>query len=108
MTDTPEPIVINPSAVPDVIGTIVRDIAIATAAFPVIAKLVGAHDIAGLVAWLSSDAAKPLIALVVAIGLTAWRARKAFLRKAKLVIVGRAAPDSVATVTEATPPPAAA
>lgn len=104
MTDTVQtPIVVNPSTVPDVTGTVLRDIAIVAAAFPIVVKLVGARDLTGLLHWLQSSDGATVLAVVVPAVLTAWRAWRNRVRKAELVAVTEAAPNTVAIVKGTNP-----
>lgn len=99
MTDTVDtPIVVNPSVVPDVTGTVLRDVAIVLAAFPIVVKLVGARDLTGLLQWLQSSDGATVLAIIVPAALTAWRSRKTIFRKRILVEVTEAAPNSKAIV----------
>lgn len=92
------PIVVNPSTVPDITGTVLRDIGIVLAAFPIVVKLVGARDLTGLLHWLQSSDGATVLAVVVPAAVTAWRAWKTRSRKAALVTVAEAAPNTVAIV----------
>lgn len=100
------PIVVNPSAVPVVANTVVRDILIVVAAFPIIVKLVGARDLTGILQWLQSSDGATVLAIVVPAVLTWLRTRRNLRAKADAVAVARVAPDNVAVVTEPAPPPA--
>lgn len=99
MTDTVQtPIVVNPSTVPDVTGTILRDIAIVAAAFPIVVKLVGARDLTGLLQWLQSSDGATVLAIVVPAALTAWRAWRNRVRKVELVTVTSAVSNDIGIV----------
>lgn len=101
----PEPIIVNPSVVPDVTNTIVRDIAIVAASLPIVVKLIGARDLNGILHWMQSSDGAVVLAIIVPVLLTFWRAARAKLKKATLVQVARVVSDDVAVVTEPTPPP---
>lgn len=99
MTDTVQtPIVVNPSTVPDVTGTVLRDIAIVAAAFPIVVKLVGARDLTGLLQWLQSSDGATVMAIVLPLIVSGWRAWQNRARKTALVTVAEAAPNTVAIV----------
>ena len=103
-----QPIVVNPSAVPVVGGVVLRDLMVIIAALPILLKLIGAHDLTAILQWLQSSDGATFLAVIVPIAVTAWRARRSVLSKAETVVIARSAPDSVAVVTEPSPPPAAA
>jgi len=104
MTEAVEtPIVVTSSTTADVTGTIVRDIAIVAAAFPIIVQLVGARDLNGILHWLQSSDGATVLAIIVPAALTVWRAWRTRVRKAELVTVASAAPNSVAIVKGANP-----
>lgn len=99
MTEPVEtPIVVTPSTTADMTGTVVRDIAIVAAAFPILLKLIGARDLNGILHWLQSSDGATVLAIVVPAALTTWRAWRTRVRKAELVTVASAAPNSVAVV----------
>lgn len=99
MTETVDtPIVVNPNATPDVAKTVMRDIAIVAAAFPILVKLIGARDLNGLLHWLQSSDGATVLAIVVPAVLSAWRGWQTRQRKAALVTVAEAAPNSVAII----------
>jgi len=106
MTETNAPIIVNPSAVPVVANTVVRDIAIVAAAFPILVKLIGARDLTGILQWLQSSDGATVLAIVVPVVLTWWRTRRNLRAKAEAVTVAESAPNSVAIVTQPSPPPA--
>lgn len=107
MADATEtPIVINPAAAPVVANTILRDIAIVAAAFPILVKLIGAKDLTGLLQWLQSSDGATFVAIVLPLALTAWRTLRSLGIKAQTVAIAEQAPDSVAVVTRPSPPPA--
>lgn len=96
MTAPNTPIVVNPSAIPDI-------------------ATVGVRYAATLLAgWLIrkgyiTDSDEPLVfGVLIAVATIAWAGYRAWSNKANMVTVARSAPDSVATVTEPTPPPSAA
>ncbi len=107
MAETPAPMIVNPSAVPEAAGTVARDALIVVAAFPIIVKLVGARDLSGLLSWLQSSDGATFLAIVAPILLAAWRSRRSIKARAALVTIARKVDDSVAIVTGPTPPPAA-
>ena len=99
MTDTVDtPIVVNPNATPDVAKTVLRDVAIVAAAFPILVKLIGARDLNGLLHWLQSSDGATVLAIVVPALLAAWRGRSTLFRKRILVTVAESASNSVAVV----------
>jgi len=99
MTETVDtPIVVNASSAPDVTKTVLRDIAIVAAAFPILVKLIGARDLNGLLHWLQSSDGATVMAVVVPAALSAWRGWQTRRRKEALVTVAQAAPNSVAIV----------
>ncbi len=99
MTDTVDtPIVVNPATAPVVAGTVLRDIAIVAAAFPILVKLIGARDLTGLLQWLQSSDGATVVAIVVPLALTAWRSLRSKTRKDELVTVATSASDRVAIV----------
>ena len=100
------PIIVNPSAVPVVANTVARDIAIVAAAFPIVVKLIGARDLNGLLHWMQSSEGATVLAIVVPVVLTWWRTHRNLRAKADAVTVAQSAPDSVAVVTQPSPPPA--
>lgn len=108
MTDTPAtPEVVNPSAVPPVAKSVLSDLLVVTAAFPIIVKLLGAHDLTKLLQWMQSADGAAFLAVVLPILASGWRARSRVKRWAKAIHWAREAPNSVVVVKEPTPPPAA-
>lgn len=105
MTDTPAPIVVNPSAIPVIANTVVRDIAIVAAALPILVKLVGARDLNGILHWLQSSDGATVLAIVVPLALTAWRSRRSLRIKAETVAIAEKVSDRIAIVTRPSPPP---
>lgn len=99
------PIVVNPAAAPVIANTVVRDIAIVAAAFPIVVKLIGARDLNGILHWLQSSDGATVLAIVVPLVLTAWRSRRSLRSLADKVTMGRNVDDSIAIVTESSPPP---
>jgi len=108
MSETTPPVVVNPSAVPAVAGTLIRDLVVILAAIPIVVRLIGARDLRGLLDWMQSSDGALVVTIVAPLIASGWRAWRAKRKKAELVTVARAAPDSVAIVTAPTPPPAAA
>jgi hypothetical protein len=99
MTDTvPTPVVVNPSQVPDAIGSLVRDVMVIAAALPIVVKLVGARDLTGLLQWLQSSDGATAMAVALAMAASGWRAWLAMRKKATLVTVAESARDDVAVV----------
>ena len=107
MTDNPEtPMLVNPAATPVIANTVLRDIAIVVAAYPILTKLIGAGDINGILHFLQSSQGATVLAVVVPVLLTAWRSRRALWIKAQTVFLAHRVSDRVAIVTAPTPPPA--
>lgn len=99
MTETVDtPIVVNPNSTPDVTKTVLHDVAIVAAAFPILVKLVGARDLTGLLQWLQSSDGATVLAIIVPAVLAAWRGWRTRQRKAALVTMAQAAPNNVAIV----------
>jgi len=105
MTEATAPIVVNPSAVPVVAGTLGRDALVVIAALPILVKLIGARDLTGILQYLQSSDGATLLSVVLPAVVLWWRSRRSVKEQAKLVAVAREAPDRVAIVTGATPPP---
>ncbi len=99
----PTPITVNPSTIPDATGTVVRDLLVIAAAFPILVKLIGARDLTGLLHWLQSSEGATVLAILLPILASGWRAWLATRKKATLVTVASAAPDSVAVVAQPAP-----
>ncbi len=95
MNDQPEPIVVNPSALPSLVGVAVRYAA---------ALLAGWLIRRGVITDNDEALVEGLALALAAVGYAGWRAWKV---KAQTVQLARAAPDHVAVVTEAPPPPPA-
>lgn len=101
MNDTPPtPIVVTPSTNTAAAGTFLRDILIVVAAFPILAKLIGARDIRGLLDWIGSNDGALVIAIVAPLVATMWRSILSKRRKAEFVTVAREVSDEVAIVQE--------
>lgn len=99
MTETvPTPVVVNPSPVGDITGSLVRDFVVVLAALPILVKMIGARDLTGLLHWVQSSDGALVLAIVLPIVASGWRALLARSKKATLVTVAEAAPDSVAQV----------
>lgn len=98
------PIVVSPSTVPEVAGTAVRDILVIAAAIPLVVKLIGARDLTGLLQWLQSSDGATVLAVVLPLAVSGWRAWRAGRQQQKFVTVARAAPDQVSVVTDAVAP----
>lgn len=105
MTDEAKPIVVNPSAVPVVAGTLSRDVLIVLAALPILIKLIGARDLTGILQYLQSSDGATLLSVIVPAVVLWWRSRRSLKQQAKLVTVAREVPDSVAVVTDPIPAP---
>lgn len=107
MTDpiTPTPVegTVTASAKSEVASTVLRDVAIVAAAFPILVKLAGARDLNGLLHWLQSSDGATVLAIVVPIALTAWRGRRSWLRKWRFIRVSFNAPDEVIAVVPPKP-----
>lgn len=101
MATTDTPIVVNPSLLPSAGGTILRDILVIAAALPILVKLIGSRDLRGIIDWIGSSDGATVIAIVVPLLVSGWRAWRSTKQKAKFVTVAAAAPDSVAVVTKA-------
>ena len=113
MTDLPDPSqtpadgVVNPSAVPPATKSVLADLMIVATFFPLISKLVGQHDVIGLIKLLQTSQGAVFLSVVIPIAASAWRARNRVLRWARAIRWARAAPNSLIQVKQATPPPAA-
>jgi hypothetical protein len=105
MTEATTPIVVNPSAVPVVAGTLGRDALVVLTALPILIKLIGARDLTGVLQYLQSSDGATLVSIVVPAVVLWWRSRRSVKEQAKLVTVAREVSDDVAVVTGATPPP---
>lgn len=92
------PIVVNSSLGATAGGTILRDILVIVAALPILVKLIGARDLRGILDWLASNDGATVLAIIVPLAVSGWRAWRATKQKAKLVTVAEAAPNSVAVV----------
>jgi len=98
MSEDSKPLVINPSQAASAGGTILRDILVIAAALPILVKLIGARDLRGIIDWLGSSDGATVLAIVVPVVVSGWRAWRSAKQKAKLVTVAEAAPNSVAIV----------
>lgn len=99
MTDTvPTPVVVNASTVPDATGSLVRDVLVIAAAMPILVKLIGARDLTGLLQWLQSSDGATVLAIVLPLAVSGWRAWLAARKKATLVTVAESASNAVAVV----------
>jgi hypothetical protein len=99
MTDpVPTPVIVNPSQVPDATGSLGRDVLVIAAALPIIVKLIGARDLSGLLHWLQSSDGATVLAIVLPVAVSGWRAWLATRKKATLVAVADGASDRVAIV----------
>lgn len=96
-----EPIVVSPSAgVFDLLTALMRYVVVIAAAVPTLKLLIGQHDLIGLINWFESDAAKPVIAAIIAIGTIAYGLYKTHLRGSQIATVAadRRVPDQVAQI----------
>jgi len=92
------PIVVNPSLSATAGGTILRDMLVIVAALPILVKLIGARDLRGILDWLASNDGATVLAVIVPLAVSGWRAWRATKQKTKLVTLAEAAPDSMAVV----------
>lgn len=79
--------------VPVATGTLVRDVLVVLAALPILVKLIGARDLTALLQWLQSSEGATLLAIILPVIASGWRAWWAYHKERKLL--------------EATPPAAA-
>lgn len=99
MSNTPDApagqIIVNPSAVPDLLAVVVRYAAALLSGWLVRKGVITGND-------------EPLIAgLLLAVAAVGWAVYRSIALKSQLVTTARAAPNEVAIVTGPTPPPAA-
>lgn len=97
------PDVINPSVLPAAGGAVLRDILVIVAAIPIVVSLIGAHDLSGLLQWVRSSDGATVLAILLPIVASGWRAVMAARRKGKTVTYARSASDSVVIVAEKNP-----
>jgi hypothetical protein len=96
--DVPSPIVVNASAVPDQASAALRDIVLVLSAVPTVMAFIGKGDMMGLVSWMSSTAAAPVMGVLATAAVVIWRQWNARHRNAVSVKLASAAPDSIAVV----------
>lgn len=89
---------INPSTVLAVLKTAGSLIAFATLFFGTVARLMSAHDIAGLWVFLQRDDIVAGLTMTATVGWFVWRTLAAMWKKRRDVEIARAAPNSVAVV----------
>lgn len=106
MADPTTPDVISPSVLPAAGGAVLRDLLVIIAAIPIVVSLIGAHDLTGLLAWVRSSDGATVLAILLPIVASGWRAVMAARRKSKTVTYARSASDDVVIVNEAAPPAA--
>lgn len=100
MADTP--IVVNPSPAAEQISAGIRTLIVLVGGISAIIGLLGKHDILGLVVYLQSSAAVPVVGAAGAVGAFLYGQWKTIVRKREAVTIAAAAPDSVAVIKEPT------
>lgn len=98
MDDQDKPVIINPSPVPDQLGSAGRDIMLVAAALPALIAVVGTRDVKQIVDYVGSSEFAPALAVIVTGVVFVWRQMKARRNKARMVTIANSAPDSVAVV----------
>lgn len=98
LEEIPSPVVINPSTTPDHVSSGVRDVLIFIGGITAVFGFLAEKDLAGLMSWIQSTEALPFLGLVVAGLSLIWRHITLRRKKAQLVAVGLAAPNSTAVV----------
>ena len=106
MSDTDEtapPVIIDPQLTVPFLGLLARNVGGALGVIVALFGFASHRDIAGLAAWLSGDGLTPFLgaaAWFIALGLSI---RRMILNRRKLVVAGKAAPDTEAIVLPARP-----
>lgn len=100
MDDQSNPVIINPSPVPDQIGTATRDAMLVISAIPALIAVIGTRDVKQIVDYVGSSEFAPVLAAIITAVVVVWRQFKARSNKARMVAIASAAPDSVAVVEQ--------
>lgn len=98
MPDVQEPIVVNPSPAASQTATASRDVLLLVAALPALIAVFGTRDVKQIVDFIASAQFAPVLGLIVGGVVVVWRQINARRKKAELVTVAEAAPNSVAVV----------
>lgn len=101
-----QPYTVNPSAIMAQAPVLLRQVTLVLGGVAAVLGFVSTHDLAGLVAYLQSEQFVPIFVALSGAASLAWGQVKAHRDRVRLVTIAKAAPDSVAVVTEPTPPPA--
>lgn len=90
--------IVNPSTVLTVVKTAGSLLTFAVLFFGTIARLLSAHDMAGLWVFLQRDDTIAGLTMAATVGWFVWRNLAAYWRKLRDVEIAKAAPNSVAVV----------
>jgi len=105
-----KPIVINPSSIPALIGTVTRIAAILMAGLATLLSLLSAKDMAGVWVWFHTTEGAGFIATVILVATFAWSMYTTWRKHGKLFDVSLmakqpgAVPDEVLKIKGGTPP----
>lgn len=102
----PKPYQVNPSAIMAQAPVLLRQLLLVVGGIVAVLGFLSARDINGLYEYVRSDAFVPIFVAGAGLFSLAYGQWKAHRDRVRLVTVARSAPDSVAVVTEPTPPPA--
>ncbi len=92
------PIVVNPSTTAAAGGSLARDLLVIAAAVPIVIKLIGAHDLTGLLQSLQSSDGATVLTILLPIAASGWRAWRANRVKDEKVTMATVVPDAVAVI----------
>jgi hypothetical protein len=97
---TPPPLQVVDGTAKEQVGAGVRDVTLILAAVPMLVALIGKRDLIGLITWLSSVDGAPVLGVIVAAGVFAWRQVRTRWDKRKIITLATHVDDSVAQVVQ--------
>lgn len=106
MTDTPKPVVINPSIAATSAPVLFRQALLAIGGAVTIIGFLSARDMAGLWAYLQTEEFLSWLGIACMLGSLGWGQARSLWDKADLARLGRLVPNDIAVVKEPAPPPA--
>ena len=93
MADSNDPVVVKESALPAPIAAAMRYLVVIAGAIPILIQLIGAKDVAAIVAYFQSEAGVTLIASITSLATLAYGLFKTYQTKKTLVAAADAAPN---------------
>lgn len=98
--------VINPSVIMAQAPVLLRQLLLVAGGVTAVLAFLKTKDLVGLYGYIQSEEFIPIFVAAAGLGSLLWGQAKAFYDRVRLVDIGKKAPNSIAVVKEANPPPA--